>query len=121
MTRARRIARLVIAGVLCNIRRRRPPSVGRGCPMKKRVLVVEDDANLAALLRENLLFEGFEVDWVQDGAQVLGRAKSFVPDLIVLDIMLPNVNGFELCRGLRQHGRTPVLILSARSHKVDKL
>jgi DNA-binding response OmpR family regulator len=89
--------------------------------MKKRVLVVEDDANLAALLRENLLFEGFDVDWVADGAQVMARAKAFLPDLVVLDIMLPNINGFELCGALRQHGRTPVLILSARSHKVDKL
>jgi DNA-binding response OmpR family regulator len=89
--------------------------------MKKRVLVVEDDANLAALLRENLLFEGFDVDWVSDGRQVLARAKSFVPDLVVLDIMLPHVNGFELCGALRQHGRTPVLILSARGDKVDKL
>ena len=89
--------------------------------MKKRVLVVEDDANLAALLRENLLFEGYEVNCVADGGQVLAKAKAFLPDLVVLDIMLPNVNGFELCSALRQHGRTPVLILSARSDKVDKL
>jgi DNA-binding response OmpR family regulator len=89
--------------------------------MKKRVLVVEDDANLSALLRENLLFEGFDVDCVADGGQALGRARTFMPDLVVLDIMLPNVNGFELCGALRQHGRTPVLILTARSQKADKL
>jgi two-component system response regulator VicR len=89
--------------------------------MKKRVLVVEDDSNLAALLRENLLFEGFEVDCVADGDLALSRAKAFMPDLIVLDIMLPNKNGFELCGSLRRNGRTPILIVSARGQKADKL
>ena len=89
--------------------------------MKKRVLIVEDDVNMALLLRENLLFEGFEVDCVADGAAVLARARQFMPDLVILDITLPNVNGFDLCATLRQRGRTPVLILSARSQKSDKL
>ena len=89
--------------------------------MKKRVLIVEDDVNLSALLRENLIFEGFEVDCVADGDQVLGKARAFMPDLVVLDVMLPNTNGFELCSALRHNGRTPVLILSARSQKADKL
>jgi DNA-binding response OmpR family regulator len=89
--------------------------------MKKRVLVVEDDSNLAALLRENLLFEGFEVECVADGDVVLARAKRFMPDLIVLDITLPNVNGFELCRVLRRNGAVPILIVSARTQKADKL
>ncbi len=89
--------------------------------MKKRVLVVEDDSNLSALLRENLVFEGFDVECEADGDLVLGRAKRFMPDLIVLDITLPNVNGFELCRALRRHGATPILIVSARTQKADKL
>jgi DNA-binding response OmpR family regulator len=88
---------------------------------RKRVLVVEDDSNLSALLRENLLFEGFEVDCVADGELVLARLKSFTPDLVVLDVTLPNVNGFDLCAAIRQRGRTPVLMLSARGQKADKL
>jgi len=89
--------------------------------MKKRVLVVEDDPNLSALLRENLLFEGFSVECVADGALAVGRAKAFMPDLVVLDIMLPNTNGFELCGALHGNGRTPILIVSARGQKADKL
>jgi len=89
--------------------------------MKKRELIVEDDSNLSALLGENLLFEGFEVDCVGDGDLALSRAKAFMPDLVVLDVMLPNRNGFELCGSLRRNGRTPILIVSARSQKADKL
>src|SRR4051812_713355 len=89
--------------------------------MKKRVLVVEDDLNLSALLRENLLFEGFDVDCVADGDLALSRARAFLPDLIILDVMLPNRSGFELCGSLRRNGRTPILIVSARGQKEDKL
>ena len=89
--------------------------------MKKRVLIVEDDLNLSAIMRENLLFEGFDVDAVSDGAQALSCAERFLPDLIVLDIMLPGVNGFELCGALRRRGQTPILIVSARSQHVDKM
>jgi DNA-binding response OmpR family regulator len=89
--------------------------------MKKRILVVDDDAALAGVLRDNLLYEGFEVECVSDGDLVLPTARSFVPDLVVLDIMLPGTNGFELCGTVRQRGRTPILILSARGQKADKL
>jgi DNA-binding response OmpR family regulator len=89
--------------------------------MKKRVLIVEDDSNLAAFMRENLLYEGFDVNWVADGESALARARTFIPDLIVLDIMLPDTSGFDLCVALRRNGRVPVLMVSARSHKTDKL
>ena len=89
--------------------------------VKKRVLIVEDDLNLSAIVRENLLFEGFDVDAVSDGAQALSCAERFLPDLIVLDIMLPGVNGFDLCSALRRHAQTPILIVSARSQRVDKV
>jgi DNA-binding response OmpR family regulator len=89
--------------------------------MKKRVLIVEDDSNLAAFMRENLLYEGFDVNWAADGNSAQMRARTFMPDLIVLDIMLPDTSGFELCAALRRNGRVPVLIVSARSDKTDKL
>ena len=89
--------------------------------MKKRVLIVEDDSNLAAFMRENLLYEGFDVNWAADGQNALARARTFTPDLIVLDVMLPDTSGFELCAALRRNGRVPVLIVSARSDKTDKL
>jgi DNA-binding response OmpR family regulator len=89
--------------------------------MKKRVLVVEDDPNLSAIVRENLLFEGFDVELVGDGTLAVSRARSFMPDLIVLDIMLPGMNGFELCGALRRHGETPILMVSARSQQSDKV
>ena len=87
---------------------------------KKRVLIVDDDLNLSAIVRENLLFEGFEVDSVADGGRALARAGEFRPDLVVLDVMLPGVNGFDLCGEFRRYG-TPILMVSARSQHIDKV
>jgi DNA-binding response OmpR family regulator len=89
--------------------------------MKKRILVVEDDAALARVVRDNLTFDGFDVDWVTSGNAALSRVKAATPDLIVLDIMLPDTNGFDLCGVLRQGRQTPIIILTARGQKADKL
>ena len=89
--------------------------------MKKRILVVEDDAALARVLRDNLTYDGFEVDCVASGHSALSRLKTVAPDLVVLDIMLPDTNGFELCGMLRQGRQTPIIILTARGQKADKL
>jgi DNA-binding response OmpR family regulator len=89
--------------------------------MKKRILVVEDDTSLARVLRDNLTFDGFEVDWVTNGHSALNRCKVAAPDLVVLDIMLPDTNGFDLCGVLRQGRHTPIIILTARGQKADKL
>jgi DNA-binding response OmpR family regulator len=89
--------------------------------MKKRILVVEDDAALARVLRDNLGFDGFDVQCVGSGASALNAVKSFTPDLVVLDLMLPDASGFDLFGTLRQGGGTPIIILTARSQKVDKL
>jgi two-component system response regulator VicR len=89
--------------------------------MNKRILIVEDDAALARVLADNLTFFGFEVEWVDDGAAAIGRVRAFSPDLVLLDVMLPGRDGFELCGLIRQGGRTPVIMLTARDQKIDKL
>jgi DNA-binding response OmpR family regulator len=89
--------------------------------MKKRILVVEDDTSLARVLRDNLTFDGFEVDWVTSGHAALSRMKAAAPDLVVLDIMLPDTSGFDLCSTMRQGRQTPIIILTARGQKADKL
>jgi DNA-binding response OmpR family regulator len=88
---------------------------------KKRILIVEDDAALARVLRDNLTFDGFDVQWVTDGNAALHAVRAFTPDLAVLDLMLPGMSGFELCGLLRRHGHIPIIILSARGQKADKL
>jgi DNA-binding response OmpR family regulator len=89
--------------------------------MKKRILLVEDDAALARILRDNLTFDGFDLEWVADGHRAVDRTRDFAPDLVLLDIMLPGRDGFELCSMLRQGGRTPIIMLTARGQKADKL
>ena len=88
--------------------------------MKRRVLVVEDDRSLAKVLTTKLSIEGFDVSCANDGRTALAQARTFVPDIIVLDVTLPDISGFELCRGW--HGkRTPIVMLTARGDKADKL
>jgi len=89
--------------------------------LRQRILIVEDDKALAKIVRDNLTYEGFEVKWVTDGRQALADVHSFDPDLVLLDVMLPGMNGFELCSSLRRRGRTPVVFLTAKSQKSDKV
>jgi DNA-binding response OmpR family regulator len=89
--------------------------------MKGRILVVEDDAVLARVLRDNLAFEGFSVECVAEGGLAVERVRQLGPDLILLDINLPDCDGFELFALLRQAGPTPIIVLTARGQKTDKL
>ena len=89
--------------------------------MKRRILVVEDDKQLARLLSHNLTFCGFEVECVADGNSVVSHLRTFNPDLVLLDVKLPGLNGFDLCGHVRQGGRTPVILLTACDQKSDKL
>jgi two-component system OmpR family response regulator len=89
--------------------------------MKKRILVVEDDAALCRVLRDNFLFDGFDVQCVDDGNVAISAAREFAPDLVVLDVMLPGRDGFELVGLLRRGGDTRVIMLTARGEKADKL
>ena len=87
-----------------------------------RVLVVEDDAHLAAGVAENLRAEGFEVETVSDGRRALDWFGAASCDLVVLDVMLPGLDGFAVCSSLRGRGiTTPVLFLTARSDPADRI
>ena len=89
--------------------------------MSGRILIVEDDNMLAKVIGDNLRFAGYEVSAAADGHDAVARLRTFQPDLVLLDLMLPDRSGFDLCGVLRQGGRTPVVILSARAQKADKL
>lgn len=87
-----------------------------------RVLIVEDEKDLAGLLSLNLEQEGFDVRMVHDGRDALAMVQSWVPDLVILDLMLPGISGFDVLRGIRAHTTDlPVLILSARGEEQDKI
>ena len=89
---------------------------------KRRVLVVEDDASLARVLLDNLIYEGFEVALAADGDVALKEFHSFNPDLVLLDLTLPKRDGLEVCQTLRRNrSRTGIIILTARRQKEDKL
>ena len=87
-----------------------------------RVLLVEDEAGLRLTLSDRLGSEGYSVETAIDGEAGLARASTGGFDLIVLDVMLPRMNGFDVCREVRQHGvTTPILMLTARGQVVDKV
>ena len=87
-----------------------------------RLLVVEDDPNIVELLSASLRFAGFEVTAASDGQQALRLAREFRPDLMVLDVMMPGIDGFEVVRRLTAEGRRcPVLFLTARDATADKI
>jgi DNA-binding response OmpR family regulator len=89
--------------------------------VRSRILIVEDDFSLAQILRDNLIVDGFDVEWASHPDMALSLYRSFTPDLVLLDVMLPDLSGFELGRVLRHGGKTPIIILSARGEKADKL
>jgi DNA-binding response OmpR family regulator len=87
-----------------------------------RILIVEDDEAIAQGLRDNFQFEGYETHWASDGETALRVAREEKPDLIVLDIRLPRMSGYEVCRKLRAGGSTtPILMLTARGEEEDRI
>ncbi|MET0395424.1 MAG: response regulator transcription factor [Longimicrobiaceae bacterium] len=87
-----------------------------------RVLIVEDNLDLAAGLEYNLRLEGYDVRLAEDGAAGLAAARAWEPDLVILDLMLPGMDGYEVLRSLRAEERAmPVMILSARAEEADKV
>jgi DNA-binding response OmpR family regulator len=89
--------------------------------MNDKVLVVEDDRNLLDTLAYNLQKEGYAVATAANGEEALAQARSEKPDLIILDIMLPKLSGFDVCRILRREMITPILMLTAKVDEIDKV
>src|SRR3954453_15519318 len=92
--------------------------------MSKKVAVVEDEAELASLIEYNLTRGGFQVSLLNGSGQTVHELETWQPYLIVLDVMLPGQDGFDLCRQIRQRGklaRTPIIFLPARAGEIDRV
>ena len=89
--------------------------------MPQKVLIVEDDENIAQLLKLYLEKDGFTVLTAGDGAAGLSANKSFQPDLVLLDIMLPIMNGWAVCRSIRSESKVPIIMLTAKEETEDKV
>jgi DNA-binding response OmpR family regulator len=90
--------------------------------MPPRILVIEDEPGIRLALKDELLFEGFDVELAEDGPSGLAAILRSTPALIVLDLMLPGRNGFEICQEVRTRGiRTSIIVLTARNQEVDKV
>lgn len=89
--------------------------------MKERILIIEDDEAILKLLRRSMAYEGYQVDTAPDGEQGLILARDEHPDLVVLDWMLPGMDGLEVCRRLRAGGSVPILMLTAKDTIQDRV
>lgn len=89
--------------------------------MAKRLLVVDDDAKLRAALMYSLRQEGFDVLTAEDGLTALEAFRREEPDMVVLDVMMPNLDGLEVCRRIRRESDVPILMLTARNSELDKV
>lgn len=90
--------------------------------MRARILVIEDEPGIRLAVKDELEFEGFEVELAEDGPGGLAAVRRSQPDLILLDLMLPGRNGFEVCQDIRAQGlRTPIIVITARNQEADKV
>ena len=90
--------------------------------MKEKILIIEDEEDLVKGLKLNLADEGYEVDWAADGEEGLRKALEEQPQLIILDIMLPKMNGLDICRELRlKNISIPIIMLTAKGEEIDKV
>ena len=87
----------------------------------RKVLVVDDEKNIVDIIKFNLKKEGYDVVTAADGQEAILKAYTENPDLILLDIMMPNVDGYEACRKIREKYDTPIIMLTARAEEVDKV
>jgi two-component system, OmpR family, KDP operon response regulator KdpE len=89
--------------------------------VRTRALVVEDDPNIVDLIRSNLAVRGFDTIVSADGLRALRLLETEEPDIVLLDLMLPEVDGFELCRQIREHSAVAIIVVSARGGERDKV
>lgn len=89
--------------------------------METKILVVEDEKPIADILKFNLEKEGYKVEIAYDGEEALHKVSQNNPDLILLDVMLPKLDGFQVCRKVRETFSTPILMLTAKEEEVDKV
>src|SRR4030095_712480 len=87
----------------------------------RRILIIEDDPIFRSVVRDNLAFEGYQVEAVGTGNAALTRPRGFSPDLVLLDLTLPDIDGLDLCPRLRRGGKVPIIILSPRGAKGDRI
>ena len=89
--------------------------------MKEKILIIEDDPKISRLIEIELKFEGFEVSFAYDGKEGLNSAKYNSYDLIILDLMLPKMNGIEVCKRIREFSEVPIIMLTAKDEISDKV
>ena len=90
-------------------------------PKKQRILIVDDEKGLVRMMRMNLEHDGFEVVEANNGAQAMDRLRAIIPDLILLDVMMPDMDGFTVLKMVREVGPTPVIMLTAKGEEADKV
>ena len=86
-----------------------------------KILIVDDDINICELLRLYLEKDGFEAEVVTDGLNAINVFNSINPDLVLLDIMLPGMDGWQICREIRKTSQTPIIMLTAKTETFDKV
>ncbi len=86
-----------------------------------RILVVDDDPEIVSFLKRGLIYEGYSIDTASDGSEALAKAREREPDLVVLDIMMPGIDGIEVSRRLRQASDVPILMLTAKGAVADRV
>ena len=91
--------------------------------VNKKILVVDDELNIVKMLEARLKSNGYEVITAMDGLEALNKARSESPDLIILDVMLPEIDGYKVCARLKfdvNHARIPIIMLTTRAHEYDR-
>ena len=86
-----------------------------------KILVVDDDQNLVDSLQDSLRAAGYEVAIARDGEEALAKARDLLPDLIILDLMIPMISGKDVCRIIRKESNVPILMLTAKDNEIDRI